>query len=284
VTQFMRLLRRQSDEVFHAVYTLFLFMKSDIGTVVLPSISMGISLAGVPDVCAFFEGIVWVTIHLLAFDVSSRQNAPCRFFQIIGVEEDRLSKPHRPISAGRINLKSSQHLHLFFVTASLIDSMRHGLFVQSTVFFILITAYNEGQLSKYWPTKSGIIAVCIGILCWGVAACFDHGRPLSSTSISALVITVLLQATTLHAQDFRDMAGDAAIGRKTLPMLVPRPWARGGLSALLLAWSIILVQFWSLPAGAALILYGVATVTAVCFLTHAVRCGLLHVWLCLYFI
>lgn len=61
------------------------------------------------------------------------------------------------------------------------------------------------------------------------------------------------------------MAGDAVIGRKTLPMLLPRALARWGIGILLLTWSTILVAFWDLPAGAALVLYGLAGYTACSF-------------------
>ncbi|KAI5884952.1 uncharacterized protein SCHCODRAFT_02558791 [Schizophyllum commune H4-8] len=271
VVQCVRFVRRQSANIAAFAYTIFLFMKSDVGTVILPTTSLGISLIGVPEAHAFLEGLIWVTLHLLAFDVQN---------QIIGLEEDRLSKPHRPIAAGRISVQTSRRLHILFTVASLLDSMRHGLLVHSASYFVLITMYNEGNLSSFWMTKSGIIAVSIGILGSGVVACFDHDRPLSLTSIHAIIMTVLIQATTIHAQDFRDMAGDAAIGRKTLPMLLPRALARWSIGILLLSWSIILVAFWDLPAGAALVMYGLAGYTACSFRAGGTICGLLLAWLC----
>ncbi|KAL1751273.1 UbiA prenyltransferase family-domain-containing protein [Schizophyllum commune] len=280
VVQYMRFVRRQSANIAAFAYTMFLFLKSDIGTVILPTMSLGISLIGVPEAHAFLEGLIWVILHLLAFDVSHSCTCLAPYTKIIGLEEDRLSKPHRPIAAGRISVQTSQRLHIVLTVASLLVSMRRGLLVHSASFFVLITMYNDGNLSSSWIMKSGIIAVCIGILCSGVVACFDHDRPLSLTSMHAVILTVLIQATTLHAQDFRDMAGDAVIGRKTLPMILPRALARWGIGILLLTWSTILVAFWDLPAGATLVLYGLAGYTACSFRAGGTICGLLLAWLC----
>ncbi|TRM68641.1 UbiA prenyltransferase family [Schizophyllum amplum] len=231
-------------------------MKSDIGTVVLPAIALGISLVGLPDVDAFFEGLVWLLLHLLAFDTRN---------QIIGLEEDRLSKPNRPIAAGRISLRAAQILNVAFIGMSLLDSARHGLLVQSVIYQVCAAAYNDWDLARYWVTKSGMICIGLGIWCWGTVVCFDHGRPLSPTSVNALLITALLLATTVHAQDFRDVDGDAAIGRRTLPMVLSPAFGRWSLAALLVGWSAVLVRFWLLPAGVAALLYILAAVTSVAF-------------------
>ena len=62
------------------------------------------------------------------------------------------------------------------------------------------------------------------------------------------------------------MAGDAAIGRTTLPMVLPPSFARSSLAVLLVSWSTTLVHFWELPAGVAGLLYALAGITAVFFI------------------
>ncbi|KAL1742857.1 UbiA prenyltransferase family-domain-containing protein [Schizophyllum fasciatum] len=245
-----------SASVANFVYTVFLFMKSDVTTTILPAvrpqIALGVSLVGIPTVSAFFGGLLWLALHLLAFD-------------IIGLDEDRLSKPHRPIAAGRISLHAAQLLHLLFSAASLALSARHGLLPHSAVYLACAAAYNDGHLARFWASKSAMIGIGLGICCWGTVVCFNQDGPLAPASISALVIVALLLATTVHAQDFRDVAGDAAIGRTTLPMILPPSLARSTLAALLAAWSTVLVQFWALPAAIAGLLYALAGVTALLF-------------------
>ncbi|KAL1700387.1 UbiA prenyltransferase family, partial [Schizophyllum commune] len=246
-----------STEAAGFLYTLFLFMKSDVTTTILPAVALGISLVGIPSVGAFLEGLLWLALHLLAFDTRN---------QIIGLDEDRLSKPHRPIAAGRISLQAAQILHLLFSCSSLLLSARYGLLPHSAVYLACAAAYNDGNLARFWASKSAMIGIGLGICCWGTVVCFNQGRPLAPVAIHALVIVALLLATTVHAQDFRDVAGDAAIGRTTLPMVLPPSFARSSLAVLLVSWSTTLVHFWELSAGVAGLLYALAGTTAVFFI------------------
>ncbi|KAH8689751.1 hypothetical protein GQ44DRAFT_637142 [Phaeosphaeriaceae sp. PMI808] len=50
-----------------------------------------------------------------------------------------------------------------------------------------------------------------------------------------------------HAQDFRDRAADALMGRKTIPLVLPQPLARWSLAALIAAWTMGLIALWRPP-------------------------------------
>ena len=53
----------------------------------------------------------------------------------------------------------------------------------------------------------------------------------------------LVVLTTIPAQDFRDVIGDAQIGRKTFPMLYPAA-SRILIPLSLIAWSMLLPELW----------------------------------------
>ena len=59
----------------------------------------------------------------------------------------------------------------------------------------------------------------------------------------AQLLKFLLILTTTHAQDFRDVLGDRAAGRLTLPIAYPR-LSRLSMLVLLPAWSLFLCRFW----------------------------------------
>ena len=62
-------------------------------------------------------------------------------------------------------------------------------------------------------------------------------------SVYAQSLNAALIFTTIHAQDFRDISGDEAIGRKTFPVLWP--WAsRLSMALFLPAWSVFLSLCW----------------------------------------
>ena len=67
---------------------------------------------------------------------------------------------------------------------------------------------------------------------------------MSKTSLHAQVLNALIIATTIHAQDFQDVEGDAATGRCTFPTAFP---AASRLSMLILfpGWSSFLCWYWN---------------------------------------
>lgn len=50
--------------------------------------------------------------------------------------------------------------------------------------------------------------------------------------------------TTIHTQDFRDMEGDAARGRNTLPLALGEGITRVIMSAFILFWSVVGPAYW----------------------------------------
>jgi hypothetical protein len=69
--------------------------------------------------------------------------------------------------------------------------------------------------------------------------------PLDNVATIALVCSALVILTTVHAQDFPDVEGDRATGRKTFPIVAPRI-ARFGMLPLLVTWSAVLSIMWRL--------------------------------------
>ncbi|EED83007.1 predicted protein, partial [Postia placenta Mad-698-R] len=71
-----------------------------------------------------------------------------------------------------------------------------------------------------------------------------HGhREFDGTSIRALLLSAGIFATTIHAQDFKDVQGDQMIGRLTIPIVFPEI-ACYTIIIGLLVWSTILVNIW----------------------------------------
>ena len=89
-----------------------------------------------------------------------------------------------------------------------------------------------------------------------------HGQGVLTTPPTHRLTSVQGQA-----QDFRDREGDAAIGRKTLALILPQGVGRWSLAALLYAWTTALVWFWLPPAGFSLLLYVLATAATYLFVT-----------------
>ncbi|KAJ7089689.1 UbiA prenyltransferase family-domain-containing protein [Mycena belliarum] len=259
-----------------AAYTTYLFNQCDIVSTLCPVIAVGTVLAGVPSMKAFFQGLVWQQLHLIAFEIQN---------QITGLEEDKLSKPNRPLVTGRLTIPTAQNIYIALVILSLWNSAEHGLLACSIFHLVSMVAYNEAALAQYWIFKSFIGALGYVAYCWGVTVIYDDGRPLSQTSVIAVIMSGLIFTTTVisddllfffcglisypllqgHAQDFRDRDGDAAMGRKTLAIVLPQPFARWSLMVLMFAWTAGLVFFWGPPVAFSVAFAGLAALTTIKF-------------------
>ncbi|KAL1716477.1 UbiA prenyltransferase family [Schizophyllum commune] len=229
-----------ASSLTRGIYTIYLFTETDIVPFLCPALAMGVVLAGPPDALALVEGIT--------------KN------QLLGLQEDRISKPHRPLAAGRISPEATRVLHFAFVAASLALSAYRGLLPCSALYFAATYAYNEGGLARIGVLKSALSAV--GYVCYGWGMIDDdHGRPLSPLARSALAMTGAVFATT----DFRDRAGDAVVGRKTIPLILSHGLARWLLGVSLFGWTAALVYFWEPPAAFSLLLGGLALTSAMLF-------------------
>ncbi|KAJ7229414.1 UbiA prenyltransferase family [Mycena haematopus] len=249
--------------MFHFFMTIFLFSKSDIVPILGPSLAVAMVLAGPTDLIAFIVGFFWLELHLLTFEIKN---------QITGLEEDRLSKPNRPIVAGRLSVDAAQKLYLLAAALSLVWSMCNGVLLCSAVYMLAIYCYNEGGMSRHWFLKSFLGSIGYVCYCWGTTMIFDHGNPLSNISIAAIITSGLLHTTTGHAQDFRDRPGDAAIGRKTLPLILPPRIARWSLALLMAVWTALLIYFWAPPRAASLLLSLLCLTSGVKFIrNHSVE-------------
>ncbi|KAJ7671883.1 UbiA prenyltransferase family-domain-containing protein [Mycena rosella] len=229
-----------------ALYTVFLFNQHDIISTFGPAIVVGCVLAGIPDLRSLLQALVWQELHLLPFN-------------IYGVEEDRISKPSRPLPAGRLTVQTAQRVYLVLIGLALWNSAAHGILPCSILYLVAMLVYNEGGLSNHWAMKSFLGSVGYMCYCWGMSVIFAHGQPLSRTSIIAVILSGLIFTTTGHAQDFRDRDGDMAIGRKTLAIVLPQTFARWSLTALILAWTVGLVYLWGPPTVVAAAFFGLAT-------------------------
>ncbi|KAJ6454080.1 UbiA prenyltransferase family-domain-containing protein [Mycena vitilis] len=195
-------------------------------------------LAGPTDIFAFLMGFFWLELHLLTFEIKN---------QIIGLEEDRLSKPNRPIVAGRLSVAAAQNLYLAVGALS---------FAWTPCNMVTIYCYNEGGISRHWFLKSFLGSIGYVCYCWGTTVIFDHGKPLSNVSLTAIAMSGLLHTATIvygHAQDFRDRPGDATIERKTLPQILPPRLARWSLAFPITVWTAALLRLWALPHAVAII-------------------------------
>ncbi|KAJ7671829.1 hypothetical protein B0H17DRAFT_1244713 [Mycena rosella] len=109
----------------------------------------------------------------------------------------------------------------------------------SIALVVLTVTYNEWKAhSGHWLVRNTVNAA--GFASFEVGATLVAGynaRRLDEVAISSVAISAGIFATTIHAQDFKDVDGDSAIGRRTIPIVFPSI-ARYTVIVPLTLWSI----------------------------------------------
>ncbi|KAI1826291.1 hypothetical protein F4861DRAFT_100997 [Xylaria intraflava] len=234
--------------------TLFLFTKSDIKTVLIPQSAFALVLAfskaravlapsvGNLDIVSRVPCmLVWMWLHLLVTTISNQRRAE-------DVIEDKENKPWRPLPAARLSLSEARSLLRIVAWVSLTASLLFGGFVPGVTLMTLLWMYNDlggssaSVLERNLITTGGL--TCYG---WGATEILLAGNmtPEGGRLLKNWVMLMgAMMATTVQAQDFPDTIGDAARGRRTVPVVYGSRIARVSLAVPTAVWSLACPAFW----------------------------------------
>ena len=168
----------------------------------------------------------------------------CLANQIVGVEEDRINKPNRVIPSGRLSIKGAR---LRWSIAMVLFPL-YGLLLApqmclwALMWQVIIVWYNFGGLHSHWFGKN-VVFISLGTIAllgpaWNVA------QPMSSNAWRWILFVAVAFGVTLNLQDLRDIDGDIASGRRTLPVTLgetPARWISAALIAVLPLFTHIFV-------------------------------------------
>ncbi|KAJ7057649.1 UbiA prenyltransferase family-domain-containing protein [Mycena amicta] len=251
-TPFMRRMMSisPSDVAYHA-NTLWLFTKSDFMTTMVPISLFAMVAAPLTSLSNIPHLVFWLWFHLLAF-CTSNQTASL---------EDATNKPDRPIPAGRISVEHARILRWVLLPMCWALSL---LYSKETMFASMALAmftwmYNElhgssTSVTRYALNGLGFAAFEAGTT---LVARSDKTR-LDSAGWLAIFLSGCIFASTIYAQDFRDVIGDAQINRDTIPLRFGAS-SRPVLLAGVVAWSIALSFIWHVDAFTATAFVALAT-------------------------
>ncbi|CEJ59401.1 hypothetical protein PMG11_08026 [Penicillium brasilianum] len=227
---------------YHA-YTLWLFCFNDLKTMVFPSIAFAffhsshlygtIFLSRLPLMFAY----TW--FNLLGFTVNNQRHPG-------SVAEDKLNKPWRPIAAGRLTTTQAHTLGLWSLPIALaVSALVGGGVVQSALLAIFGTIYNDfGGGDGHWLVRNLLNAAGFTSFASGtLEVALQSSLPRSM--IPWIFLIALVVGTSVHVQDMYDQPGDAAAGRRTLPLVIGDEMARWSIAIVVTAWSILCPLYWS---------------------------------------
>ncbi|KAE9403357.1 hypothetical protein BT96DRAFT_815224 [Gymnopus androsaceus JB14] len=224
--------------ILSVCYTLILFVRSDIKTILLPVSLFTLITAGRPwDPVGAANASLWLLVHLLQFNFSN---------QLVALEEDICNKPYRPLPSRRITVETVDHLRIGAKFVCLVLSYGHGhkVFYTSSTLIVLCMLYNEADGARFVIARTILNAFGVSLYFMGTILVFDNHRDSHTTAVQAILVNAGVLATTLHAQDFRDIKGDLQSGRNTIPISQPI-LSRYSILVGLIFWAKVFNVQWS---------------------------------------
>ena len=246
----------QAKPLSYHLYTLWLFTRSDLKIVFLPQLIFATASAftggfttsyskpdGLDFLVQIIRSLLWLWICLLAENVSNQ----CQPSEVL---EDSMNKPWRPIPSQRLTADQARCLLFAIIPAAVAIGTYFGVYRETATLFVLIWMYNG-----IGGADEGIIRNALnagGFVCFNAGVTVITTTPQDYGSLGPAVLWIATSGcvilTTIHAQDLPDVVGDAAGGRRTIPLAYGETTARVTLAVGVLFWSILCAMFWKVTA------------------------------------
>ncbi|KAJ3781209.1 UbiA prenyltransferase family-domain-containing protein [Lentinula aff. detonsa] len=226
------------DFLWRHFYTCILFTWTDYKTIMLPITVFACATGPVQSISNLVQGLLWIWLHLLLCNVSNQARSGA---------EDAINRPWRPLPSGRLTVTQAIGLRWSMVCLCMLWSTAYGteaLFATTTLITTTIL-YDEVGMSK---TPFGKNLCNIGGYTsfeFGAVKIMGPENSPDALSITAIILSGAVIFTTIQAQDFPDVQGDAALGRVTLPIYAPE-FSRIFTFLAITMWSSGLGWFWGI--------------------------------------
>jgi 4-hydroxybenzoate polyprenyltransferase len=178
--------------------------------------------------------LTYLTLYLYFFNLTT---------QIPNASEDIINKPDRPIPSGLVSLDGAKRRWLIvtscFIGISAFEPtlFPHILYWMSTSIFLAIA-----NLGNHWLFKNGYsMPAGAWPLLVGASICINPTYPVDLPWMAGLLVWIGL---TANIQDLRDIVGDTATNRRTLPVLYGDTGSR------------LIITFILMPLAVAALKYG----------------------------
>lgn len=153
--------------------------------------------------------------------------------QIAGVEEDRINKPGRPLPSGLVSPAGAITRLVLVTGLFLLLGWQLGVLKWAALWavtYLLLNFY--GHVHWFFKNCLPMSVGATAMLC----AAWEMAAPLSPQVWRAVLTISGFVALTSPIQDFRDIAGDKVMGRKTLPIALGERPARVLVGLALMGW------------------------------------------------
>jgi 4-hydroxybenzoate polyprenyltransferase len=196
-------------------------------------VNSGLELAAV--LC---KEVIYCWLCITTFCISS---------QLVGIEEDRLNKPDRPLVVGRVTRTGAKWRWIIGMAALTSFAAITGTLLWALTWQIGCLIYDYAGGAKHWYGKT--LLGGIGVTS-EIGAAWQLVEPTMPAMVWRWIAVIGLYLITLMAvQDFRDMAGDRAVGRRTMPLVFGESRSRWAIALGYFGFPIVVHYALMVPAG-----------------------------------
>jgi 4-hydroxybenzoate polyprenyltransferase len=245
--------------IFYELYISWQFMRYDLTATVLPASLFMFASAIKYDPSALgiylLKSILYFWLYIYTFNLSN---------QYVGFKEDGLNKPNRPIPSGLVTMPGTVFRWWVFTVLYLVVAFLLGVFHWAVSWTIIVILHNWLRWSWHWLGKNTLMGLGTFVQ---LAAAWEIVRPLDSLGWTWVIMMAVVIFFIVAIQDLRDIEGDAALGRRTMPMvfgLNPSRW----YFALAMLTVPLIIYYVSIPPGklSPLALLHYLFISAMCFI------------------
>jgi 4-hydroxybenzoate polyprenyltransferase len=189
------------------------FNRYDIAATFIPGLLFVLAAwhADQPDYSALPSRLFWGSLYFWLYC-----SVFCISNQLAGEQEDRLNKPDRPLPAGLVTRHGARGRWLIVMGLFTLAGWRLGVLEWALLWQAVLVLHNQGGGSRHYATKN--LVMVFGAVAQ-LAAAWQMVRPLTPTAWDWILVLALPLLTHVSLQDLRDVAGDRAVGRRTLPIV-----------------------------------------------------------------
>ncbi|KAJ7097675.1 hypothetical protein C8R44DRAFT_811912 [Mycena epipterygia] len=149
---------------------------------------------------SLMRSFIYSLLYIYAFDIAN---------QINGVAEDRINKPDRPLSSGRVSLQGAYIRWYVTTAAHLVVGAAWGVLPWTVLW--------------HWTTKN-LLFMSVGSFCL-LQAAWELVAPITAHEWRWVLLLSGVFGIIASVQDMRDVEGDKIAGRRTLPIFLnPTHW------------------------------------------------------------
>jgi 4-hydroxybenzoate polyprenyltransferase len=189
------------------------FIGGDMSSAVVPALLFLVAASGHQGLGAgellgaLGRGVLYFWLFAYAFGLSN---------QLVGLEEDRLNKPHRPLVRGEVSVRGTRWRWLACMTLLSLAGWAFGVWPWALLWQLITVVHNEGGGARRWWAKNLLIA--LGVVTQ-LAAAWELVGPLTAQAWRWIGVLAGVVFLLVSLQDLRDLEGDRASGRKTFPLV-----------------------------------------------------------------